>query len=73
MANTELIKTVEQFAESGWGLIDAPSKNWLAANGLADTATELLKAIQQADKECGSCGCEFDPLYKRALELLRAE
>jgi hypothetical protein len=33
--------------------------------------TELIKAVDQADKECGSCGCEFDPLYKRALELLR--
>lgn len=30
----------------------------------------LIGAIKQADAECGSCGCEFDPLYKRALELL---
>ena len=71
MANTELTTIIEKFAESGWDLIDAPSKSWLAANGSADTAIELLKAIQQADKECGSCGCEFDPLYKKALELLR--
>ena len=30
----------------------------------------LISAIKQADEECGSCGCELDPLYKRALELL---
>ena len=30
----------------------------------------LVSAIKQADKECGTCGCELDPLYKRALELL---
>jgi len=71
MASTELVKIVETFAESGWNLIDAPSKKWLAANGSADMTVELLKAVEQADKDCGSCGCEFDPLYKRALELLR--
>ncbi len=70
MTNTELVEIVEKFAESGWDLIDAPSKKWLADNGSADTTEELRKAVEQADKECGSCGCEFDPLYKRALELL---
>lgn len=30
----------------------------------------LVSAIKQADKECGSCGCELDPLYKKALELI---
>lgn len=76
MASKELVKIVEKFAESGWDLIVAPSKKWLAANGSAangsaEMAEELLKAVEQADKECGSCGCEFDPLYKRVLELLR--
>ena len=71
MANVELVKIVEKFAESGWDLIDAPSKKWLEANGSVETASELLKAVEQADKDCGSCGCEFDPLYKKALELLR--
>ena len=52
-------------------MIVAPSKKWLAANRSAEMVNELLKAVEQADKECGSCGCEFDPLYKRALELLR--
>ena len=70
MANAELVKIIEKFAESGWGLIDAPSKEWLADDGSSDSTTKLLEAIQKADKECGNCGCEFDPLYKKALELL---
>jgi len=71
MANAELVKIVEKFAGSGWNLIDEPSKKWLAADGSADAAAELAAAVEQADKDCGSCGCEFDPLYKRALELLK--
>jgi len=73
MTNTELVKIVEKFAECGWDAIDAPAKKWLAANASADTTLELIKAVQQADKDCGSCGCEFDPLYKKALELLHAD
>ena len=75
MANTELVKIIEKFAESGWDLIEAPAKAWLSVNGESEAdeavASKLIEAIEQADKECGSCGCEFDPLYKRALELLR--
>ena len=63
----ELTQILTKFAESGWDLIDTPSKAWLAGKG--DT-NELIAVIKQADKECGSCGCEFDPLYKRAIELL---
>ncbi|MDD4113300.1 MAG: hypothetical protein PHC56_09775 [Herbinix sp.] len=70
MVNVELIKIIEKFSESGWDLIDLPSKKWLSDNESSNTTTELIKAVEQADKECGSCGCEFDPLYKRALELL---
>lgn len=70
MANVELIKIIEKFAESGWDLIDVPSKKWLADSKSSNVTAELIKAVEQADKECGSCGCEFDPLYKRALELL---
>ena len=70
MANVELIEIIKKFSESGWELIDAPSIKWLADNKSSNTTTELIKAVEQADKECGSCGCEFDPLYKRALELL---
>jgi hypothetical protein len=72
----ELVKIVTKFAESGWDVIEAPSKTWLSSidkNGLSNEVTnELVKAVEIADKECGSCGCEFDPLYKKALELLRA-
>jgi len=63
----ELKAIMERFASSGWDLIAPPCQAWL--DGKADLPT-LRAAIAQADKECGSCGCEFDPLYKRALELL---
>jgi hypothetical protein len=70
----ELTKIITKFAESGWDLIDTPSKTWLNVNDngeISKTVTEeLIAAVKQADNECGSCGCEFDPLYKRALELL---
>ena len=62
----ELRNIMTKFAESGWDLIDAPAKAWLKGKGDKKT---LISAIEQADKECGSCGCEFDALYKRALEL----
>ena len=70
MANVELIKIIEKFSESGWDLIDVPSKKWLADSKSSNATAELIKVVEQADNECGSCGCEFDPLYKRALELL---
>ncbi len=64
----EELKTImEKFASSGWDLIAVPAKQWLDGNADKDA---LTAAIQQADKECGSCGCDFDPLYKRALELI---
>lgn len=63
----ELKNIMEKFVTSGWDLISVPAQQWL--NGKADKAA-LVAAIKQADKECGSCGCDFDPLYKRALELL---
>lgn len=64
----EELKTImEKFASSGWDLIAVPAKQWLDGNADKDA---LTAAIQQADKECGSCGCDFDPLYKRALDLI---
>lgn len=63
----ELKAIMEKFAESGWELISEPAKQWLEGKENRDA---LIAAVRQADKECGSCGCEFDPLYKRALELL---
>ena len=64
----ELVYILTKFAGSGWDLIAESSKAWLDGNG--DTK-ELLTAIEQADRDCGSCGCEYDPLYKKAIELLK--
>ena len=63
----ELEAIMQKFAASGWDLIAVPAQEWL--DGKADKDT-LVSAIKQADKECGNCGCELDPLYKRAMELL---
>jgi hypothetical protein len=62
----ELTAILSKFAGSGWELIEEVSKNWLS--GKCNTQ-RLIAAIEQADLECGNCGCEFDPLYKRVLEL----
>ena len=63
----EELKTImEKYAASGWDLISVPAQQWL--DGKADKDA-LVSAIKQADKECGSCGCNLDPLYKRTLEL----
>ena len=74
--NKELVEIVTKFVESGWDVIEKPSKIWLEDNGENEksnnSTTELIKAVEQADKECGNCGCEFDPLYKKALSLLRS-
>ena len=64
----ELKAIMEKFVESGWDLISVPAQEWL--NGTPDMGS-LIAAIEQADVECGSCGCDMDPLYKRALELLK--
>ena len=64
-----LNEIMEVFASCGWELIAIPARQWL--NGYADTQ-ELIAAIREADAQCGSCGCELDPLYKRALKLLGA-
>ncbi len=65
--NEELKTILTKFSKSGWDLIDSVSKEYL--NG-ADNKPALIQAIKQADEQCGSCGCEFDPLYKTALQLL---
>ena len=63
----ELKSIMQKFVASGWDLIAVPAQQWLDGKFDKDT---LVSAIKQADKECWSCGCELDPLYKRALELL---
>ncbi len=65
----ELCEIMQKFVESGWDLIAVPAKAWLEGKSNKE---ELLKAVLQADRECGSCGCELDPLYIRALELKEA-
>lgn len=65
----ELIAIISKFAESGWDLIDAPSKAWISSQQDRTAIDKLTEAINEADKQCGSCGCDFDALYKRALTL----
>ncbi len=65
--STELKSILEKFAASGWDVIDGPAKAYLDGKNNAD---ELTAAVRKADQECGSCGCEYDALYKRALQLL---
>ena len=69
MMNEELREILVKFSTCGWDLIDSVSEQYL--NG-ENNKSELISAIEQANEQCGSCGCEFDPLYKRALELLQA-
>lgn len=63
----ELTNIMKKFAASGWELISIPAQQWF--DGTADRDV-LVAAIKEADKECGGCGCDLDPLYQRALELL---
>ncbi len=62
----DLKEIITKFAESGWDLIANPACAWLEGN---KNKNALISAIEQADRVCGNCGCELDPLYKRALEL----
>jgi flavin reductase (DIM6/NTAB) family NADH-FMN oxidoreductase RutF len=62
----ELKFILEKFAGSGWDLISIPSAGYLMGDVSKET---LITAVEQAARECGNCGCEYDPLYKRFLEL----
>lgn len=64
--NDELKIILDKFADSGWEMISTPSRRYLNGD---ETRENLIKAIEQAANECGSCGCEYDPLYKRFFEL----
>ena len=63
----ELRSIMEKFVASGWDLTFVPAQQWFDGKSDKDT---LISAIKQTHKECGSCGCDLDPLYKRALELI---
>ncbi len=65
--NEELKEILTKFAASGWDLLEGPSKDYLEGKG---NKLALIQAISKADQECGSCGCELDPLYKKALAYL---
>ena len=66
MKNGELTDLLTRFASSGWDLIAEPAAAYLTGGGNKDA---LIAAVRQADAECGSCGCEYDALYKRFLAL----
>lgn len=69
MENTDrskLVQILDKFSESGWDLIAVPSKAYLEGNL---EGKDLITAIEQADEQCGSCGCELDELYKQALSM----
>lgn len=64
---SELHGIMTAFADSGGELIAEPAAAYLSGRYNRDA---LIAAIRQADAECGSCGCSFDAMYKRSLELL---
>lgn len=66
MEKSELTTILTRFADSGWDLIAQPARAYLDGEDCSDT---LVRAVEQADAECGDCGCEYDALYKRFLEL----
>lgn len=63
----QLKEIMQKFSASGWDLIAIPAQQWLDGNVEKEA---LVEAIKEADRECGSCGCDFDPVYKKALNLL---
>lgn len=69
--NRELTEIIEEFAISAWDVIDGPSRAWLNVPG-DEQQRELIDALKKADEACGSCGCTYDAMYKRALVLLGA-
>ena len=66
MEEYELRSILKRFADSGWELISAPANAYLCGGSCKD---ELISAVEQANEECGDCGCEYDALYRRLLAL----
>lgn len=69
MEEHELRSILRRFADSGWELISAPANAYLCGESCND---ELIAAVEQANAECGDCGCEYDALYRRFLALKAA-
>ena len=69
----KLAEIVRKLADSDYALVSEPAKLWLAsmddAEGSKVASKALTAALEQAVKECGSCGCELDALYKKALAM----
>ncbi len=65
--NEELKIILTKFSQSGWEILEIPAKEYLSG---VDDKSSLVEAIEQANRQCGNCGCDYDPLYKRALTLL---
>lgn len=59
----ELQGILERFAGSGWELIALPSRRWLDGQ-------ENREELVRAQRICGTCGCDLDSLYPKALRLL---
>jgi hypothetical protein len=66
MEEHELRSILKRFADSGWELISQPANAYLCGESCKDA---LIRAVEQAEEECGDCGCEYDALYKRFLAL----
>ena len=70
----DILTTFAEVGEAASGTIgelrDA-SVEWLANKDDAEAskaaAAKLVPLLEQADQYCGSCGCEWDALYKQAL------
>ncbi|MEZ4508851.1 MAG: hypothetical protein R2912_08855 [Eubacteriales bacterium] len=69
MEEYELQAILRRFADSEWELISVPANAYLSGE---DCKEELIAAVEQASEECGSCGCEYDELYRRFLALKKA-
>ena len=69
MEEHELRSILKRFADSGWELISVPASAYLCGESCKD---ELIRAVEQANVECGDCGCEYDALYRRFLALQKA-
>jgi len=69
----KLAEIIRKLADSDYALVSEPAKLWLAsmddAEGSKAASKALTAALEQAVKECGSCGCELDALYKKALAM----
>ena len=66
----ELTMIITKFADSGWDLIDEPSRAGFISRMSSE---ELLPILMEADLRVWQCGCEFDSLYKIAITEVAAK